>query len=355
MTRRLISHSELLSLYDCQAKHAFAYTGHLTDGVTLVPHAPAARLRQGRAWGRAVAAFHMADAALPLSARFAAGLRAAVDSLEEDALAMRAHGFYDRAEHHDMLVRIADILWHYASTAEPLEISDPEFELNLPIASRSGRGLSNRYVFEGRLDGLAVDDGRLWLVEYKMRDSLSEYEDVARDRQPRRYVWAAERQFDVRIAGIIVDERVSEAPKPARWVNAKRKGEGIDGRVPSQTADQLTTSSLYAAACEEAGVDVKQETVDKLDARRWQRRHRVIFRRAEIEEAGRELVSAAQYVQLLDSGAIHPVRNAASWRCRGCQFKEICNEPGDREVLETNFDLRPPKRDRVPLLEGSKS
>lgn len=355
MSRRAISHSEITSAYECQARHAFAYTGHLTDGATLRPHSPAARLRAGRAWGRGVAAFHMADPKASLQARYMTGLREATASLDEDAAAMRSHGFYDATEHHDMAIRIADVLWDYVSATEPLIISDPEFELRLPIPSRTGRGLSNRYLFEGHLDGLAEIHGRLFVVEYKLRDTLSDYRTLARGRQYRRYVWATERQLGVRLAGIVVDERLSIAPKPARWVKAKRKGEGIDGRVPSHAKDQLTTSALYLEACAEASVDPEPETIAALDARKWQQRHPILFTRAEIDEAGRELVSAAQFIGQLDSGVLFPVRNPAPWRCGGCQFESICNDPSDRELIGTNFEITVPKRDRAPLLEGSAS
>lgn len=340
-------------MLDCPAKHAFGYTGHLTGGQVLTPHTPALRLRAGRAWGRGVAAYHQADENLTRTIRFGLGLIALNEALDEDADRMREHGVHSEHEHHDLALKLADVLWHYATTAEPLKITDPEFRLELPIPSRTGRGVSNRYVFEGYLDGIATMDGRLWLAEYKFRDSLSDYEDIARDRQTRRYVWAAERQLGVAIAGVIVDERLSEPPKPARWVKAKRKGEGLPpydekgrGRLPSEAVDQLTTSALYVEACLEADVDINAATVAALDARHWQKRHRVIFRRSEIEEAGRELVSAAHQVQLLDSGVLFPVRNSAAWRCRGCQFKDVCRNPADRELIETSFERRPPKRER---------
>jgi CRISPR/Cas system-associated exonuclease Cas4 (RecB family) len=360
--RRLISHSEIEKANNCQAQHAFGYTGHLTGGQVLKPHAPAARLRQGRAWGRGVAAFHMADhEKLDLIVRYGLALVALNESLDEDAAAMRSHGFYDEAEHHDMALKLADILWHYASTTEPLQISDPEFALELPIPSRSGKGVSNRYSFHGYLDGLAVQDGRLWLAEYKLRDSLTDYEQLVLGRQYRRYAWAAERQLGVAIAGVIVDERLSEPPKPARWVRAKRKGEGVGpldvkgyGRLPSSAKDQLTTSAAYVEACLEAGVEIDRAVVEALDARKWQQRVKVVFKRSEIEEAGRELVSAAQLIAQLDSGALYPVRNTAPWRCRGCAFREICPRPDDRELIEASFELNEPKRARTtPALEGA--
>lgn len=380
MSRRAISHSEITSAYECQAKHAFGYTGHLTGGKVLKPHAPAARLRAGSAWGKGVAAFHMADQAESLTVRYMIGLRAVYASLDADAAAMRSHdkptdadldgdeerglqlAVYDPIEHHDMAIRIGDALWQYASTAEPLTITDAEFRLDLPIPSRTGLRLSNRYSFEGYLDGLAVLDGRLWLVEYKFRDSLSHFEDVANEPQYRRYVWAAERQLGVPIAGILVDERLSFAPKPARWVKAKRKGEGVGpldekgyGRTASHAKDQLTTEALYREVCEESGEPVNEETAAALRARHWQKRHKLMFRRRELDDAGLDLVSAAQMIGQLDSDALPAVRNRSSWRCRGCWFKSICNDPTDLEVVEANFDLREPKRLRTPLLEGSRS
>ncbi len=58
---RPISHSESSTALDCQSKHAFAYTGRLTGGYALKPKSVAPQLREGRAWGAAVAAWHSTD------------------------------------------------------------------------------------------------------------------------------------------------------------------------------------------------------------------------------------------------------------------------------------------------------
>ena len=60
------------------------------------------------------------------------------------------------------------------------------------------------------------------------------------------------------------------------------------------------------------------ETVEVLKARRWQARHRVLFHRGELEEAGRELVAAAPLIGQLDSGALHPLRTSRPWTGNGC-------------------------------------
>jgi hypothetical protein len=349
--KRRISHTEITQALDCMARWDFSYGGRLA-GDALTAKAPHVRLREGRAWGRGVAAFHQTEPALSLHARYAIALHDLHQSLDEDAEHMREHGVYDQAEHHNMALRLADILWQYAGTAEPLQITDPEFELEVPIPSRSGRGVSNRYVFHGFLDGLAVLDGRLFIAEYKLRDRLTDFEQVVRNRQYRRYAWAAERALGVAIAGVIVDERLNEAPKPPRWVKGKKKSD--PPMVPSHAKDQLTTPELYRAVCEEAGVTVDDDTFAALGQRRWQARHTVVFRRSEIEEAGSELVTAARLIAQLDTGALFPIRNPDPRRCNGCPFKEICVRPDDRELVDLNFTRRPPKRDRsLELLEGS--
>jgi CRISPR/Cas system-associated exonuclease Cas4 (RecB family) len=126
-------------------------------------------------------------------------------------------------------------------------------------------------------------------------------------------------------------------------VKGRKKGED---RVPSHACDQMTTPDLYLEACAEGGVDPDPGTVAYLEQRRWQVRHTLTFRRSEIEEAGRELVSAAHLIAQLDSGALWPVRNESTLRCGGCAFREICPRPDDDELIALNFERRVPKRDK---------
>jgi hypothetical protein len=426
--KRDVSHTEISAAMDCQAKHAFGYTGHLTGGTTLRPRAAHARLREGRAWGRAVAALHAVDdggAVVPAANliadsspatlwpsdatapgshpgsgspaygrtsiadsdtvhraaigsasgipggdpfsqggvgrfdpgnvspapsqslhRLARAHRALTAALDEDAQELRAAGVYSADDHADLAVYLANVLTHYASTSEPMDVTDPEVELQVPLPSRTGARASNRFVFQGFLDGLTVVDGLNYIVEFKLRGRLSTFEQAVRGRQYRRYVWAAQRALGVEVVGVILDERLNETPKPARWVKAKRKGEGIDGMTPSHAKDQLCTAESYLEACREADVDPVAETIVHLEQRRWQVRHVLHFRRHEIEEAGRELVSAAHLISQLDSGVLWPVRNESTLRCGGCAFRDVCPRPDDHELIDLNFERRVPKRDK---------
>jgi hypothetical protein len=240
-----------------------------------------------------------------------------------------------------MATHLAEILWHYASTSEPLDAFSPEVELRVPIPSRTGRQASSRFVFVGYLDNLSRRRDLLYIVEYKLRGRLSTYEQAARGRQYRRYAWAAERVLGEPVAGVIVDERLNEAPKPARWVKGRKKDEGM---VPSHAQNQMCTAEDYVEACAEGGVDPDPGTVAYLQERRWQVRHTLTFRRSEIEEAGRELVSAAHLISQLDAGVLWPVRNESTLRCGGCQFRDICARPQDRELIDLNYERTAPKR-----------
>lgn len=341
--KRLVSHSEITTALDCQARWDFSYGGYLV-GDALKPKLAAPRLREGRAWGRAAAALYSADPVLPLITRYTHGLRALEESMEQEADELRGHGLYSEADRADMQQRIAEMLWHQAQIAEPLHVTDMELELRVPIQSRHSRRASTRFLFHGFLDGLAAIDGRTWIVELKLRGQLTALEQIVRGRQYLRYAWAAEQQLDQQIAGVIVDERLNELPKPARWVKGKKKTD--PPLVPSHAKDQLTTRALYEAACAEGGVPVDEETAVALGQRRWQQRSPVLFRRSEIEEAGRELVSAAQLIAQLDTGVLFPVRNPSPMRCGMCAFREICPRPDDGALVDLQFERVPAKRMR---------
>ena len=332
--KRNISHSEISMMQDCQARHAFAYTGQLTGGQALQPKDTPILLREGKIWGLAVATLHVEG--------YEAAFSALDDGLEVDAREQEEHGLYDHDVYEATRDKLLTILEQYAEEAEVLEGSrDPERELLVPLPSRSGKGVSNRYQLHAFFDLIYPDPaGRIFLVEFKLRKTLSSFEQVANNRQIRRYAWAYRQETGEDVAGVILDERLNAVPKPPRVLKS--------GKV-SEAKDQLTTGALYAAACEEAGQEVNSEVVEALDAREWQKRYTVFLTDREIEEAGKELVSLGQQVQALDSGQMYPTRNVKPQLCNGCRFREICNHPEDVDVVNALFNRVPAKRDLPPL------
>lgn len=368
---RAISFTESGNLLTCQAQWDFNYGGYLA-GDCLKPKAVPVRLQEGSAWGAGVAAFHAAEVD-----KLDAGIIALTASLDAEARKLNEKGFYDADAHRQMAAKLRALLEQYAAEEEtrpvPLAgLSGLEQELLVPLPSRSGKGDSSRYrlqvFFDGVLNEAVVDDqGRVWLVEFKLRDTLSPLELIVNSRQIRYYAWAYQREHGIPVAGVIVDERLNAQPKPPKIVNSK-KGVGKEVEVdvldketkeptgekkmvwkaPSTDKAQLTTPARYEAACEEYGVDPDPAMVEALADRRWSQRERVFLSAREIEESGTELISLGRQVAALDSGQTYPVRNVKPQNCNGCRFREICNDPHDKDLVDGLFDRRPPKRDRKP-------
>lgn len=271
-------------------------------------------------------------------------------SLHEDAEAQREVGVHDEDQHAEIATHLTSCLEHYIATTESLPLTEQEREIEVPIPSRSGKRGSNRYRLHAFVDGVTegrnVDGSdRPWLVEFKLRmSSLTPADVVMRSRQVRWYAWAWWQATGVMPGGVLLDERLAEAPKPPRIVAAKRKGEGIEGRVPSHAKEQTTTPEWYAAVCGEYDVEPNPDTVESLTQRKWGQRVPVQLRNAEFAETGQELVSASRLIADLD-GVRFPLRNASRATCSGCDFNSICGEPvGPFEPL--GFETVPAKRDR---------
>lgn len=374
---RAISYSEGSTLLRCQAQWDFQYGDRLA-GSALKPKDTPAILREGRAWGRGVASLWEAWGKDSDAAKF--GRAEMLNALEADAQEQLKAGAYDGDAHKAMEEKMVAIFDHYVvSAGDALPLERPEHELLVRLPSRSGEGFSNRYRLHTFFDGLHTDEhGRVWIVEFKLRGKLSSLEQIANSRQIRYYAWAWFIETGQRVAGVIVDERLNEVPKPARWVKPKRKEEGIAvipdraaelgapysdkeleaflgekevwaRRIPSESKDQLTTPDAYEQACLDAGIGPSTEVMEALEARRWQQRVPIFLTEREIDEAGEELVSLAQQVQALDAHRIYPVRDVRAQNCNGCRFREICNTPSDRELVDALFDRVPAKRDRPEI------
>lgn len=329
--KRVLSHSEVSTAYDCQYRHAFQYTGVLTGGDALKPKRVHVNLREGRAWGAGIAAWHYTG---DTSAAHAAMAR----SLAADAEELQDAGFYDAQEHHAMKNKLAAILEHEITTSGRLDMQSMEEHLHVPLRTAKGRR-STAYEFEGYLDGIVHDDaGRVWIWEAKLRKQLSSLDQVARSPQLRRYAWAYREQFGVNPAGIILDERLNAAPSEVKF-----NQNGSVSKVQSCAHD------AYLAACHQAEQEPDVDVYRQLKAKRWGERHRVFLTELEVTRAGRELGSAARLIHHLEQSGnakdwLDPVPNPNPMRCPGCSFKEICGAPYDPELIDALYLRVPPKR-----------
>lgn len=348
---RSLSHTEISAAMSCWAKWDFSYGGRLA-GSTLKARETAPILSDGKAWGAGVAAWHQ-NGGTRFSELLAA--YAVEDMYELDYQKMlennytpSVNGFVEQRE------LVLNILGHYMETAKPfsnLTMLEQAIEVPIPARWNSSRA-SSKYRFLCFLDGFTIDDrGNEWLVEFKLRTGLQDVKQITKNRQPLWYAWARRQQLRIlgemghKVVGVIVDERLKVAPKPARVVKGKSKDRPY---VPSHAKDQITTPELYIELCESFDEEPHPDVVQSLGARIWQRRTPILYRDSELDEAGNELISSAKFIRDLDSGELYPVRNAHPGNCGKCFYKEICPNPSDHLYVDTLFSRGVPKRDRKP-------
>jgi hypothetical protein len=236
----------------------------------------------------------------------------------------------------DALHRLEAMLMHYVSLTDPMgNLTRLEDEIVVPIPSRSSARGSSRYQYGARIDGFTVDQNdNEWIVEFKLRGRLQPRWVIELLRQYRWYAWARQKESGRKVVGIIVDERLNATPKPPKILK--------DGSV-SRDPRQVTTVPLYLAACDRQGQDPDPEMLLTLQARTWQQRVPILFRPGELDEAGRELTSAAIDIRDLDNGTRWPTRNASERACNMCRYRRICNDPvGD--LVDDLFLRVAPKR-----------
>jgi hypothetical protein len=343
MGRRL-SYSEISTAQTCSARWDFNYGGRLAGDALKSRHVLPI-LRDGRAWGAGVAAYHQASGNL---LALHDGIEAIRASLDEDLAFMAEAGVMTDVtldQRTEALERLERMLVHYDQLSEPLaNLTRLEDEIVVPIPSRSGTRGSNRYQFGAKIDGFTTDfNSDDWLVEFKLRNKLQPRWVIELLRQYRWYAWARQRESGRRVVGIIVDERLNQVPNAPRVLK--------NGTL-STAVNQITTVPLYMEACARLGQDPDPELVLALQQRVWQQRVTIMFRPGELEEAGRELTSAAIDIRDLDGGVKWPTRNASERTCGGCRFRRICNDPVG-QLVDDLFLRTPPKRLREALEQST--
>jgi PD-(D/E)XK nuclease superfamily len=331
---RAMSQSEVSTLLACPAKWAFAYSDFA--GFPIQPRVTALRLREGRAWGAGIQQFHTRTTP-DLGIEDACGRAAAamLASLDEDAAQMEREGAFDPEEYDVTKEKLIGALVHYASTSERLNLVGSEVELEL----HHGDG----WVYRCHLDGIHQDeDGYLWIVEFKLRGAgaFTPLEQVVLWRQVRwyaialensglpeteRFRWMPEAYVDGLVRGVIVDERLNDAPSPVRF--------NKDGAV---SATQSCTLEQYLDACAVRGQIPHEPTIARLSAKVWSQRHTVLFRVDELVDALHELEAAAGLVAIYAGHSLRPIRNPGR-QCGYCEFAEICATPTDARLRDSLY------------------
>lgn len=287
--------------------------------------------------------------------RIVQGLGAINNSLfnaMQDAAERGAPG--DLADLFEARDQLGNILQHYASvnndaytTGSVMSLAGLdklEHEVNVPIPSRGGKRGSSRYRFHCFLDGHIEVNSLPWIVEFKLRSSLTDVRTIQKMSQFKWYAWAWRESMQWPGAvGVLVDERLKRMPEPPRVLK--------NGKV-SHAKEQFCTADAYYEACLASGVDPDDATHQYLKQRQWQQRVPLTFSRAELDEAGEELKAAARIIGQLDRGELQPIRNGSPQNCPRCRFKDVCQNPGNDMLIDFAFERRPAKRD-LPALEAA--
>lgn len=320
---RPISQSEVADLMQCPARWGFAY-GSLA-GHPIRPMHTALRLREGRAWGAAVQAWHT-----PGPDEMRRAYNALLDSLEDDQAFMERHGQgADEEEFAATLEKLKGALVQYCATAQRLNLVGSEVDLRMWLDDPS-------WEYVCHLDGIHEDeDGWLWIVEFKLRDpgNFVPLEVIQLWRQVRWYALALRANRPAaNIRGVIVDERLNGAPKPVR-LNKNR----------SVSAVQSCMLEEYLAACDGdpryGGIPTEpnEKTVAQLTAKVWQQRHMVLFTDEEMQDALEELFSAGKLIDLYADDTLKPIRNPSPRNCNHCSFRDICPDPKDERLRDSLY------------------
>lgn len=326
-----ISQSEIAQLLRCPAQWGFGY-GDLA-GFPLKPKTTALRLREGRAWGQAVQAWHTRE---PGTDPIVRAHEALLTSLNDDAAFMHTHGVLDEEEFAQTMARMQEILVHYCATQPRLNLIGSEVELEMPHV--------DGWTYRCHLDGIHQDeDGYLWVVEFKLRTpgAFTSLEIVQLWRQVRWYALALEATNgteEIRfyngepteivrreIRGVIVDERLNDAPNPVRY-----------NKNGSVSATQSCLYEEYERACMMLNQPMHEPTVQRLQAKVWQQRHEVYFRPDEMRDALYELESAATLLSLYHNHRLRPIRNPGR-QCATCAFLPLCPDYTDARLRDALF------------------
>lgn len=331
---RLISQTEAGKALDCQASWDFAY-GRTLAGSSLKPKTVKPFMDDGSVWGRMLAAWHDVSAT---HGRFVAASDEMYRGLGDMRKERRKVGLPpDEADAHDRLLRLHAILEHHHANPGELRpfarIADVERRLIVPVPRPGPAG----WALELYIDLVAVDEyGTPGIVENKLRGSVTRSGDLVVSRQVVWYAWAWREVYGTTPV-VIVDERVNGAPS----ATVKRN------KDESLAVVQSCALSVYIDACRLDGVEPLEKTVAALNKKVWAKRHTIHLGEDELDDAGREVASAALLIVDLEAGR-WPIRNKERSRCGGCFYRPICRDTGDVELVDALFVRKPAKRDRTP-------
>jgi hypothetical protein len=199
-------------------------------------------------------------------------------------------------------------------------------------------------VYEGRFDGIVRDrTGRYWVLEHKTFKVYDERK-MFNDDQSGSYLWAAQRIYGYKFAGVLYNVLMKKIPLVPPKVYVGKKNEGLSRDV--RNVLKSTTSKLYRRAIADNDYEESHysDELSLLDEWGWTN----FFKRTwternahEIEEVGLRILYETLEMANPET-KMYP--NPDGMRCPWCPFRVPCLmvSSGDdwREVLDENYRRR---------------
>lgn len=94
---------------------------------------------------------------------------------------------------------------YWAAGFQEFDSLEPELKFSVPIRNPRTGAFSKKFLFEGKVDGVAMVDGQHWLVEYKTAGALDQsyFDKLYLDTQITSYIYGAQRALGITFAGVI--------------------------------------------------------------------------------------------------------------------------------------------------------
>ena len=225
---------------------------------------------------------------------------------------------------------------------ERFQIIETEKQFCLPIVNPETGSASQTYQIMGKIDGIARENGHLWIIEHKTTSAISNQykKGLTLDAQSILYVDAMERVFNEPVQGVIYNVLLKSVPhKPALLKNGKL----------STDKRQVTTAELYRKAIAENFLSETDysEFIAFLESsqRSFFYREYLTFTKSDREQWRNELWDIAKDIRQCELNDRFYRNTSQCCAMRTCQYFDICCSLDQESVIKSSYkhvdDLNP--------------
>ena len=219
------------------------------------------------------------------------------------------------------------------------KVVDTEIDFEIPVKNLKGNKTQCRYA--GTVDGLVIDQyGLYWILEHKTASRI-DTTHLPLDEQIVRYIWALQKKFDIKIAGIIYNILLKKIPTEPREL----KSGGLSKAKNIKTTYNVYYNSLLDYYGSEKAIPMEEYEGILKDL---EGRNNEFFKRKKVEKTQKEIDDIAKrtYLEYKDMSnpnlRMYPSPDRkCNWKC---DFREVCiamNQGHDYQyMLDKEFEKK---------------